>query len=166
MQTSRFAPWVFLVDPYPLESISHFLGRFCRANYATLNQLGEKTGLGAALGRWEKFRFNPPPSDTQLAALAKLVRLEVEQLKQMLPQETIQIRVIRLCAACYTEEPYHRVEWQYKFADRCDRHHLRLLLECPNCKAKFPIPSKWSSGACQKCLMPFKDMEKLQKSLR
>ncbi|MGF1460766.1 MAG: hypothetical protein ACFBSG_17275 [Leptolyngbyaceae cyanobacterium] len=85
METSSIPAWVFPVEPYAGESLSHFLGRFCRENHATLNQLGEKTGLGAVLGRWEKFRFIPPPSDSQLAALAKLVRLEVEQIKLMLP---------------------------------------------------------------------------------
>lgn len=157
--------WVFPVDPYPGESLSHFLGRFCRENHATLNQLGEKTGLGAVLGRWEKFRFIPPPNDSQLAALAKLVRLEVEQIKLMLPQEAMQNRVIRLCATCYAEEPYHRTEWQYKLANQCDRHHLLLLLECPNCKAKLPIPSKWANGTCKRCLTPFEQMADLQKGI-
>jgi hypothetical protein len=156
-------PWVFPVEPYPGESISHFLGRFCRENHATLNQVGAKTGLGAVLGRWKKFRFNPPPTEQQLMALATLVRLEAEQIRQMLPTETIQIRAIRLCAACYAQEPYHRMEWQYKFASRCDHHQLRLLLECPGCKAKFPIPSQWAKGACKRCLMPFEAMQANQR---
>ncbi|MDA0267773.1 MAG: TniQ family protein, partial [Cyanobacteria bacterium] len=147
------------------ESISHFLGRFCRENHATLNQIGAKTSLGAVLGRWEKFRFNPPPTEIQVAALASLVRLEAEMIRQMLPSETIQIRAIRLCAACYVNEPYHRMEWQHKFASRCDRHALRLLLECPNCKTKFPIPSKWVKGDCKRCLTPFESMVSLQKPL-
>lgn len=155
--------WVFPVEPYPGESISHFLGRFSRENHASLNQIGSRTGIGAALGRWEKFRFNPPPTEQQLAALAKLVRLEPEQVRQMLPIETIQIRVIRLCAACYVEEPCHKMEWQHKFADRCNRHQLRLLLECPNCKTKFSIPSQWAKGACKRCLMPYEGMVDHQK---
>lgn len=163
MSLPPIPPWVFPVDPYPGESISHFLGRFCRENHATLNQVGAKTGLGAVLGRWEKFRFNPFPTETQMAALASLVRLEPEIISQMLPSETIQIRTIRLCAACYADKPYHKMEWQHKFASRCDRHSLRLLLECPHCKAKFPIPSQWSKGACKRCLMPFEAMQAVQK---
>lgn len=135
------------------------LGRFCRENCATLNQIGTKTGLGAVLGRWEKFRFNPSPTETQVTALASLARLELRLISQMLPSETIQIRSIRLCAACYADEPYHRIEWQHKFASRCDRHLLRLFLECPCCKTKFPIPSQWSEEACKRCLMPFEAMQ-------
>ncbi|MBW4482090.1 MAG: TniQ family protein [Tildeniella torsiva UHER 1998/13D] len=156
-------PWVFPVDPYPGESISHFLGRFCRENHATLNQVGAKTGLGAVLGRWEKFRFNPPPTEAQVAALATLVRLEPRLISQMLPKETIQIRAIRLCAACYAEKSCHQMAWQHKFASRCSRHSLRLFLECPHYKAKFSIPSQWSKGACKRCLMPFETMQAVQK---
>ncbi len=163
MSLTPIPPWVFSIDPYPGESISHFLGRFSRENYASLSHIGSKAGIGAVLGRWEKFRFNPPPTGQQLASLARLVRLKPEQVQQMLPEETIQIRVIRLCAACYVEEPCHKMKWQHKFADRCNHHQLRLLLECPNCKAKFPIPSQWAKGACKRCLMTFSSMVSLQK---
>jgi hypothetical protein len=89
MERSPIPSWVFPVEPYSGESISHFLGRFCRENHATLNQIGAKTGLGAVLGRWEKFRFNSPPTEMQVAALASLVRLEPGLISQMLPSETI-----------------------------------------------------------------------------
>ena len=163
MKAEDIKPWLFRVEPLEGESLSHFLGRFRRANDLTVSRLGNAAGLGGAIARWEKFRFIPPPNDLQLAALAKLVRLEVEQIKLMLPQETIQNRVIRLCAACYAEGPYHRTEWQYKLANRCDRHHLLLLLECPNCKAKLRMPSKWANGICKRCLTPFDQMAELQK---
>lgn len=70
---------------------------------------------------------------------------------------------IRLCRACYAQEPCHRVEWQFKATTGCDRHQLRLLSECPNCKARFAIPALWVEGACQRCFMPFGEMAKSQK---
>lgn len=55
---------------------------------------------------------------------------------------------IRLCGACYAQEPCHRIEWQFKATTGCDRHQLRLLSECPKCGARFAIPAKWVEGAC------------------
>ena len=61
------------------------MGRFRRANKLTPNRLGKMAGLGGAIVRWEKFRFNPPPSLQQLEALAVVVGVEREQLQEMLP---------------------------------------------------------------------------------
>ena len=107
MESPSIPAWVFTIEPYEGESLSHFLGRFRRANLASVNELGQKTGLGAVLGRWEKFRFIPPPSDKELAALASVVQVDVERLKQMLPPKGVGMKLepIRLCAACYGEVP-------------------------------------------------------------
>lgn len=157
MEAPSIPAWVFTIEPYEGESLSHFLGRFRRANCASVNELGQKTGLGAVLGRWEKFRFVPPPSDQALAALATVVQVDIERLKQMLPPPGVGMKLnpIRLCAACYGEVPCHRIEWQFKQTRGCDRHHLGLLSECPNCKARFTIPSLWTEGHCKKCSMSF-----------
>ncbi|MBL1179042.1 TniQ family protein [Pantanalinema sp. GBBB05] len=159
-------PWVFSVEPYEGESISHFLGRFRRANYSSSNQIGQKTGLGSVLARWEKFRFIPPPTQQQLAALAEVVRLDMEQLALMLPQGmSMKHEPIRLCAACYAEQPYHRLEWQFKETRGCDRHQLRLLSECPNCGKRFKIPALWIEGHCHNCQMMFVEMKGHQKGM-
>ncbi|MDP5339179.1 MAG: hypothetical protein NWQ28_11470 [Nodularia sp. (in: cyanobacteria)] len=36
---------------------------------------------GGAIARWEKFRFNPPPSRQQLEALAKVVGVDADTLQ-------------------------------------------------------------------------------------
>ncbi len=165
METVPIPPWVFTVEPHDGESLSHFLGRFRRANYASLNELGQKTGLGGTLSRWEKFRFIPPPSQKQLEALALLVQLEVKQLRQMLPPQGVGMKhePMRLCAACYAETPLHKLEWQFKETRGCVHHQLRLLSECPNCKLRFPIPAIWIKGQCKRCLMSFSEMAAKQK---
>ena len=149
MEDLSIPPWVFTVEPYDGESLSHFLGRFRQANYASSNELGQKTGLGGVLARWEKFRFIPPPSQKQLEALAQVMRLEVKQLRLLLPPQGIAMKhePIRVCAACYEEKPYHRLEWQFKNTRGCNHHQLRLLSECPNCKLRFPIPSTSRAGS-------------------
>jgi hypothetical protein len=94
------------------------------------NLLGKISGLAAASARWEKFRFNPPPSLQQLEVLAKVVGAETDRLMEMLPPKGVGMKLspIRLCAACYGEVPYHFMEWQFKQTDRCEKHSLRLLI--------------------------------------
>ncbi len=57
----------------------------------------------------------------------------------------------------------HRIEWQFKEMQECDRHRLRLLSECPNCGARFKVPALWVDGWCQRCFMAFEEMAKYQK---
>ena len=70
MQAENIKPWLFQVEPLEGESLSLFLGRFRRANELTPSGLANAAGLGGAVARWEKFRFNPPPSHRQLEKMA------------------------------------------------------------------------------------------------
>ncbi|HEY9691565.1 MAG TPA: TniQ family protein [Oculatellaceae cyanobacterium] len=165
MKASDIQPWLFRVEPFEGESISHFLGRFQRANELTPSGLAKAAGLGGAIARWEKFRFNPPPSPQQLEALALVVEVEAERLVQMLPPAGVGMKMepIRLCGACYAEVPCHKIEWQFKTTQGCDRHQLSLLSECPNCGARYKVPALWPDGWCSRCFLPFADMVKWQK---
>ncbi|MEH2117238.1 TniQ family protein [Nostoc sp.] len=165
MKASSETPRFFQVEPLEGESLSHFLGRFRRANYLTATQLGKLTGLGAVILRWEKFYFNPFPTQQELEALASVIGIDADILTHMLPQKgvTMKPKPIRLCAACYAENPCHRIEWQYKEKIKCDRHQLRLLTKCTNCETPFPIPADWAQGECYHCFLPFTTMAKRQK---
>ncbi|MBN3869524.1 TniQ family protein [Nostoc sp. JL33] len=161
-------PRLGYVEPYPNESISHYLGRLRRFKANSLPSgysLGKITGLGAITTRWEKLYFNPFPSLEELKALSKVIGVQVERLYEMLPQKgmTMKPRPIRLCGACYAEEPYHRIEWQYKEKIKCDRHQLGLLTKCTNCETPFPIPADWELGECAHCSLSFAKMVKRQK---
>ncbi|WP_373537359.1 hypothetical protein [Microcoleus sp.] len=150
-----------------MRNASPLLGRFRRANELTPTGLGKLTGLGCAIARWEKFYLNPFPSGQQLAALAVVVGVEAERLQEMLPPPGVGMKLepIRLCAACYAQLPCHKIEWQFKGMQGCDRHGLRLLSECPNCGARFKVPALWVNGWCQRCFLKFKEMAKYQKKL-
>jgi len=174
MEALDIEPWLFRVEPFEGESISHFLGRFRRANELTPTGLGKMVGLGGAMpsagfayARWEKFRFNPPPSRQQLEALAVVVGVEGDRLVQMLPPPGVGMKMepIRLCGACYAEYPCHRIEWQLKTTTGCEKHKLSLLSECPNCGARFKIPALWVDGWCQRCFMNFVEIAKYQKAV-
>ena len=99
MDAEEIQAWLFQIEPLPGESLSHFLGRFRRSNDLTPTGLATAAGLGAVIARWEKFRFNPPPSKQQLAMLATLVGIEVERLMEMLPPAGMGMKMepIRLC---------------------------------------------------------------------
>lgn len=166
-QTVLHPPWY--IEPYEKESISHYFGRFRRSETVCVSSpasLSKAAGIGSVLARWEKFRFNPEPSQKELEAIGSLIGLDADSLTQMLPPkgEKMKLEPIRLCAACYAEKPYHRVEWQYQSTVGCERHKLRLLSNCSACGERFAIPAKWSKGECQKCGMPFKSMAKHQKA--
>lgn len=165
MKASDLQPWLFRVEPFEGESLSHFLGRFRRANDLTPSGLAKTAGLGGAIARWEKFRFNPPPSRQQLEALAVVVVVEADRLVQMLPPAGAGMKMepIRLCGACYAESPCHKIEWQFKVTQGCDRHKLSLLSECPNCRARFKVPALWVDGWCQRCFVTFTVMAESQK---
>jgi transcriptional regulator with XRE-family HTH domain len=165
MEVGDINPWLFQVEPLEGESLSHFLGRFRRSNNLTPTGLGKAAGLGGAIARWEKFRFNPPPSRQQLEALATVIGMNADRLVQMLPPPGVGMKLepIRLCAACYDESPCHKIAWQFKETQVCNNHHLRLLSECPNCGARFKIPALWDKGACQRCFTTFAEMIKHQK---
>ncbi|MBP5974039.1 TniQ family protein [Brasilonema sp. CT11] len=165
MEAEDIKPWLFQVEPLEGESLSHFLGRFRRANELTPTGLGKAAGLGGAIARWEKFRFNPPPSRQQLEALATVVGVDAHRLEQMLPPAGVGMNLepIRLCGACYAESPCHKIEWQFKVTQECDRHKLRLRSECPNCGARFKVPALWIDGWCQRCFMSFAEMAEFQK---
>lgn len=159
--------WLFATAPFEGESLSHFLGRFRRENEMTASGLGKEAGIGSVVARWEKFYHNPFPTLAQLEALAKVVQIDAQRLRATLPPEGVgmKLELIRLCAACYVESPCHRIEWQFKQTDRCEKHQLRLLSECPNCKARFPIPALWVNGWCSRCFLPFAEMVQYQKAV-
>ncbi|HEY9697113.1 MAG TPA: TniQ family protein [Trichocoleus sp.] len=160
--------WIARVEPYEGESISHYFGRFRRYELNCVSAptpLSNAAGIGFALSRWEKFRFNPFPTNKELKAMGKLVGLKAERLLAMFPpKDTPTINCsTRLCGACYAEVPYHRMAWQFESTEGCDRHQLRLISRCPACDEKIPLPVEWTEGKCQKCGMKFQSMMKRQK---
>lgn len=160
MVDSGIQPWLFTVEPYEGESLSHFLGRVRSRNHLTANSLGKLAGIGAVVARWERFHLNPYPTQAQFERLGELLDLSPERLWAMLPSkgEGMQCEPIRLCGACYGESPCHRIQWQYKLVWKCDRHQLKLLSKCPNCEAKFKIPALWEDGTCLRCRIPFYEL--------
>ncbi len=157
------------VKPYEGESISHYLGRWRRYEVNSLSSpgsLGKFAGIGSVTARWEKFRFNHFPTQEELEAVSKVMEMDVEELIATLPtkDQPMKLEPIRLCATCYRDRPYHRLEWQFKSAVGCELHKLRLLSKCPSCGASFPAPANWVGGRCHKCGMKFSSMAKRQKS--
>ncbi|MFQ4138994.1 TniQ family protein [Nodosilinea sp. PGN35] len=159
-------PWLFEVEPHEGESLSHYLGRFRRQNHLTAGGLGTMAGIGAVVVRWEKFHLTPYPTQAQFEALGRVVGLSPERLWAMLPPkgEGMQYEPIRLCGACYGENPCHRIEWQYKSVWRCEEHNLKLLSKCPMCEARFNLPALWEKGSCPRCKTHLAALASLQRS--
>lgn len=150
------------VEPYPGESISHFLGRFERANVWTTYQIGRVTGIKAGVSRWKKLYLRPLfPTRQELEVLAEIVEVSVDRLTEMLPFPTQGMKppkTICLCAACYIDIPCHLIEWQFREVNVCDRHGLYLLSKCPKCKKAFSVPAEWEEGICSHCGKAFSEM--------
>ncbi|MBT9314366.1 TniQ family protein [Leptothoe spongobia] len=165
MVDSGIQPWLFNVEPYEGESLSHFLGRVRSRNHLTASGLGQLAGIGAVVARWERFHLNPYPTQAQFEALGKLLGISSERFWTMLPPqgEGMKCEPIRLCGACYKESPCHRIEWQFKSRWKCDLHNLKLLAKCSNCEARFKIPALWEDGRCNRCRMSFGEMATLER---
>lgn len=169
MKSEEIHRSLLYLAPYDDESISHYLGRWYRQEVVSADSysLGKRLRLGKTLWRWENFYFNPPPSPQELQKIDELMGLGLERLLLMFPSinEPIKPKPIRICAACYAETPYHRMNWQYQSTEGCDRHHLRLLSKCPDrkCGEPFPIPSQLIVLECKRCGMPYRTMAKKQK---
>lgn len=159
-------PWLFIIEPLAGESLSHFLGRFRRANHLSPAGLGNLAGIGAVVARWERFHLNPRPSQQQLEAIASVVGVKADSLAQMLPPAGVgmQHEPIRLCGVCYAQLPCHQINWQFKVTAGCDRHRLRLLSKCPVCEKPFPVPALWIERECRRCLISFAEMANYQKA--
>jgi len=159
--------WAVPVAPYDGESLSHYLGRYRRANTLSASMLGRLTGLGGVIARWEKLYHNPFPTRHELQALGAVVDIHSDRLAALLPppDEDARPAPIRLCGACYAVEPCHRIAWQFTTARGCGRCRRRLLSECPDCGARFPYPAVWAAGCCARCGLPYAAMAARQKPL-
>ena len=163
--TNRVEPWLFPVELCEGESLSHFLGKFRRRNHLSPSALGDLAGIGGVIARWERFHLNPFPKDSELNSLAEVIGIEKQRLLEMLPAKGMGIKCepIRMCGACYAENPYLRLEWQYKSVWKCDRHKLKLISKCPNCRARFKSPALWEFGCCHRCRLPLTAIAEYQK---
>ncbi|WP_036484423.1 transcriptional regulator [Myxosarcina sp. GI1] len=131
--------WLFPVEPSNGESLSHFLGRFRRSNHLSPSALGDLAGIGGVVARWERFHLNPFPTDEQFQALAEVVDVDSSTLREMLPPKGTGMK--------------------------CDRHNLKLISKCPNCRAKFKMPALWEYGCCHRCRLPFAAIAQYQQSV-
>jgi len=172
-QPDEDTPRLGYVEPLEHESISHYLGRLRRFKANSLPSaysLGQLVKREGALARWEKLYFNPFPSGEDLRTVGALIRVAPAKLAEMLPAKgtTHQPRPIKLYGACYAETPCHQISWQVKSMKEvigCDRHQLRLLSTCPQCKKPFPIPALWVEGKCKNCSLAFAKMARFQRAL-
>ena len=90
--STEIQSWLLPVEPFAGESLSHFLGRFRRQNHLSPSALGDLAGVGAVIARWERFHFNPFPSDVELAAVAGVVGVTPERIRQMLAPEGLKMK--------------------------------------------------------------------------
>jgi hypothetical protein len=127
--------------------------------------LGEVRRAWGGVSALGKVYFNPFPTHQELEALATVVEVEADRLREMLPPPGVGMKhsPIRSCGRCYAESPCHQIEWQFKVTVGCNGHKLRLLSKCPVCEKPFPIPALWVEGHCPRCFTSFAEMAKYQK---
>lgn len=158
------------LEPFDGESISHYLGRYRRQPIVSVSSpisLGLATQCGSIYYRWEKLYFNPRLTSEEITLVCSVIGLEEDALIKLLPasNESVRIKPIRFCAACYQEHPWHLMRWQYKSCQGCEHHQVKLLYACPACSQPFPIPAHWSERMkCMRCNFTFSRMWKKQRS--
>jgi TniQ len=159
-------PWVFRVTAYPGESFGHFMSRFRRANHLSSGQLSTILGLRyIAVSYWETPSRRRMPDKKDWKSLSDMTGLSEARLRSMLMPKHITLCLrTRLCALCYGEVPFHRLIWQNADVVECDRHGCELLSMCPQCGIDFQSPALWESGQCERCYLPFYDMDNFCRS--
>lgn len=156
------------LEPFAGESISHYLGRYRRQPVTSVSSplsFGLQTGCGSIFYRWEKLYFNPRPTAEEIELVCSVIGLTKDELVKLLPttNESVLIQPIRLCAACYSKDPWHLMKWQYKSQFRCDCNELQLLSSCSACHQSFPSPVSWQKNMrCQRCGFAFRKMHRKQ----
>lgn len=151
--------WVVQVKPGQDESLGHYLGRFRRANCLSQRTMGEELQVPTkTVSDWERPSRRQLPDPEQLARLSQLVGLSPQRLRSTFPPGNLHLQT-RLCPTCYKEIGVHRVTWQQKGIDQCDRHNLPLLTACPACQTGFRTPALWSESCCERCRLPFNQMQ-------
>lgn len=178
---TEIRPWIVRVQPETGESLSHYLGRFRRANVLSQRQLtqlitqpqgrnssDDAPGQRALIQGWETPSRQRQPTTEQLERLSQITEVDVAQLESLLPPKSIKAGAFaganarylatRLCSQCYQEKPIHRQSWQIAANARCPEHNCLLLRECPACKSAFRLPSLWEIGRCERCWLPFVEM--------
>lgn len=165
-ETPVLEGWIFQITPEPGESFGHYLGRFRRANCLSRAGLAELFSITSMVVRgWEMPSLGGSSSAEQLAKISVLMGLSVAQLEVMLPGERSQMHLsTRLCSACYVNLPVHQSCWQRAGVDACDRHHQPFLTACPSCGTGFRLPALWEDGCCERCWLPFSDMQDLEQT--
>jgi hypothetical protein len=153
-------PWLFRVDPYPEESLGHFLGRFRRANILRTGYLAAMLGVSKrTVSCWEVPSRRLVPDGKELEKLSQLIGVEETRLRAMWASKNTELQLqTRLCAKCYSEAPCHKWTWQRASTAYCDRHGLPLLAACPQCGNDFLLPVYWEKGQCDRCGLIFREM--------
>ncbi|NJL57563.1 helix-turn-helix domain-containing protein [bacterium] len=155
----ELSDWLFRVVPHDEESLGHFLGRFRRANELSDKAIADHLGIRVEwVQAWETPSRRRNPTPLQQIALAKLMDVDPEHLVKMLPPSNLHLQT-RLCPTCYEEVEVHRITWQQKGVEVCDRHNLPLLSACPICQTGFRTPARWSEGCCERCKLAFTQMQ-------
>lgn len=152
------------LEPFEGESISHYLGRYRRQPIISVSSpisLGLATKCGSIFYRWENLYFNPRPTEEEVTLVCAVIGLTEEELIRLLPatNESVLMKPIRLCAACYRENSWHLMKWQYQSIQRCEFHQRKLIAACPACHQLFPTPANWLANMnCAKCKFLFTRM--------
>lgn len=95
--------------------VCHLRHRPCQGGiverpFKTLNWwCSSLAGIGGVVARWERFHFNPRPSQKELEAIDCILEVDTQILAKMLPHPgvSIQYEPILLCGACYAKIPCH-----------------------------------------------------------
>lgn len=162
-ETAVIEGWIFQILPGSGESFGHYLGRFRRANCLSRAGLAELLTIDSAIVRgWETPSLGQSPSAEHWAQIAALMGLSVAHLAEMLPLVRSQMYLAtRLCSACYADIPIHQSCWQHIGVDACAFHHHPFLSACPACNTVFRLPALWENRCCERCWLPFAEMQSL-----
>lgn len=161
--------------PYPEESISSWVMRFCGAYQCGFKRLQELTGIRVAGRDWDQGlaaellygllrATGVRKSDFAYGCVDKVLLEDIGLLK---PRYWSDCPAYAWCPKCFDEdhEPYLRWQWRYRNYTHCKKHRTPLLDSCLACGARYRTHRSLliahsmsvhmeNLGCCQGCSTP------------
>ena len=161
-------PYLCPPEPFWEESIVSYLHRYAEFYSCSLNWVINKIDKTIRNKTNRYISLQDTEYTHEISLLTGLSKSKIENmclnkygnginlLKKDSPKICLNVSTTKVCIACLKENMYHRIFWQLKLINICEKHNVYLTHICEKCKSNFAVEDIMR-GSC-KCGYKFVDM--------